>query len=176
MSEWTRSTRGFGRFRSMKKSIIGIMGWLALCYAVSAVGAIASITAQSFYGALAQPSWAPPPWVFGPVWTALYTLMAFAAWLVWREGGWRQQRQALCWFLAQLGFNAIWSWVFFVWKRGFWAWIDITVLWFLIVATIVSFQKRSRVAGLLLIPYLLWVSFAWALNFSLWRMNVEILG
>ncbi|MGB5440094.1 MAG: TspO/MBR family protein [Gammaproteobacteria bacterium] len=161
---------------SMQKQILGLAGWLVLCFAASAVGAVASIQAGSFYAQLAQPVWAPPPWVFGPVWTVLYALMGIAAWLVWRCGGFRANRQALGLFLLQLAFNAVWSWLFFAWHLGVLSLADILVLWILIVATLVSFWRVRPLAGALLIPYLLWVSFAAALNYSLWQLNPQVLG
>ncbi len=114
-----------------------------LCFAASAVGAVASIQAKSFYSQLAQPTWAPPPSLFGPVWTVLYALMAIAAWLVWRSGGFRTNRIALSFFLGQLVFNALWSWLFFAWQLGALAFADIVFLWVLIVATLVSFLARE---------------------------------
>jgi len=161
---------------SKQKQILGLAAWLLVSFAASAVGAMASIQARSFYGQLVQPGWAPPPWVFGPVWTALFTLMGIAAWLVWRTGGFGANRQALTLFLLQLAFNALWSWLFFSWSLGFLALVDITVLWTLIVATLVSFWRVRPLAGALLIPYLLWVSFALALNYMLWQLNPQILG
>jgi len=161
---------------SMQKQILGLVGWLVLSFAASAVGAVASIQAESFYAQLAQPVWAPPPWVFGPVWTVLYALMGIAAWLVWRSGGFRANRQALALFLLQLAFNAVWSWLFFAWHLGVLSLADILVLWILIVATLVSFWRVRPLAGALLIPYLLWVSFAAALNYSLWQLNPQVLG
>jgi tryptophan-rich sensory protein len=145
-------------------------------FAASAVGAVASIQAKSFYSQLAQPDWSPPPEVFGPVWTVLYALMGISAWLVWRRGGFGANRQALTLFLLQLAFNALWSWLFFAWHRGVLALADVLVLWIFIVATLVAFWRVSRLAGALLIPYLLWVSFAATLNFSLWQLNPQVLG
>ncbi len=92
------------------------MGWLAACYAASAVGAVASINSRSFYAELTLPNWAPPGAVFGPVWMVLYGLMGVAAWLVWRQGGFAANKVALLLFLVQLIFNALWSWLFFAWK------------------------------------------------------------
>lgn len=161
---------------SAPKQFLGLIGWFVLSFGTSAVGAIASIQAQSFYGQLIQPAWAPPPSVFGPVWTALYALMAIAAWLVWRRGGFSSQRLALSLFLTQLVLNALWSWLFFAWHSGFMAFVDIVLLWCLIVATLVSFWRARPVAGMLLIPYLLWVSFAAALNYTLWQLNPQILA
>ena len=101
--------------QSKQRQILGFIGWFVVSFAASAVGAVASIQAKSFYSQLAQPTWAPPPWLFGPVWTALYALMAIAAWLVWRSGGFRANHIALSLFLLQLALNALWSWFFFAW-------------------------------------------------------------
>jgi tryptophan-rich sensory protein len=161
---------------SKQKQILGLIVWLAVSFAASAVGAVASIQARSFYGQLVQPAWAPPAGVFGPVWTTLYVLMAIAAWLVWRSGGFRANRQALTLFLLQLALNALWSWLFFAWHRGALALIDILGLWILIAATLFYFWRVRPLAGALLIPYLLWVSFAFALNYSVWQLNPQILG
>jgi benzodiazapine receptor len=161
---------------SKQKQILGLVGWLVVSFAASAVGAVASIKAKSFYSQLIQPNWAPPSGIFGPVWTVLYTLMGIAAWLVWRSGGFRPNRQALTLFLLQLAFNALWSWLFFAWYLGALALADIVMLWILIVATIVSFWRVRPFAGGLLIPYLLWVSFASVLNYSLWQLNPQLLS
>lgn len=161
---------------SKQKQIMGLVGWLVVSFAASAIGAVASIQAKPFYSQLVQPDWAPPPEVFGPVWTVLYALMGIAAWLVWRSGGFRANRQALTLFMLQLAVNALWSWLFFAWHYGFFALADVLVLWILIVATIAAFWRVYPLAGALLIPYLLWVSFASALNFSLWQLNPQILG
>ena len=158
------------------KQTLGFIAWLVLCYATSFIGAMGSVQAQSFYGQLTQPSWAPPPWLFGPVWTVLYALMAIAAWLVWRTGGFKAQGVALSLFLVQLVVNGLWSWLFFAWRLGGIAFAEIIVLWVLIAATLIAFWRVRVLAGVMLIPYLLWVSFASALNFSLWQLNPQILG
>ena len=162
--------------QSKQKQFLGLIGWFAVSFAASAVGAMASIQAKSFYGQLVQPSWAPPAWLFGPVWTILYALMATAAWLIWRAGGLRANRVALSLFLLQLAFNALWAWLFFAWHLGALAFADIGLLWLLIVATLISFWRVSRLAGTLLVPYLLWVSFAAGLNYSVWQLNPGVLG
>jgi tryptophan-rich sensory protein len=156
--------------------MLGLAGWVFLTFAASAVGAAASAQAKSFYGELTLPVWAPPSWLFGPVWTVLYASMAVAAWLVWRQGGFGANYLPLTLFLVQLGLNALWTWLFFAWKAGAWAFVDIVSLWALIIATIVTFWRRSPLAGALLIPYLLWVSFAAVLSYSIWQQNPEILG
>lgn len=161
---------------SQRKQVVGLIGWLLLSFAAAAVGAVASVQAATFYQHLAQPAWAPPSSVFGPVWSVLYALMGIAVWLVWREGGWRRQRGVLTLFVVQLALNALWSWLFFAWHHGALAFADIVVLWLLIVATLIGFWRVRPLAGALLVPYLCWVSFAAALNFAVWHLNPQILG
>jgi tryptophan-rich sensory protein len=160
---------------SKLKQIVGILGWLVTAFAAAGIGSVASIDAGVFYSNLNQPGWAPPPSVFGPVWTVLYTLMGVAAWLIWRDGGFRVHRAALCLFFIQLVANALWSWLFFAWRLGGWAFVDIMALWALLGATIGTFWRVRPVAGALLIPYLIWVTFAAFLNYSLWRINPGLL-
>lgn len=157
------------------RSALGLLGWLGACYATSAVGAVASIRAQGFYRELVRPEWAPPPWVFGPVWTALYALMAVAAWLVWRERGWAGARVPLALFVAQLAVNALWTWLFFAWRLGALATAEIALLWVLLLVTLVRFWRVRPLAGVLLVPYLAWVTFATALSFAVWRLNPALL-
>lgn len=161
---------------SMSRQIAGLIGWLAVTFAASAVARVASLDAGVFYQQLVRPTWAPPGWLFGPVWGVLYLLMGIAAWLVWRERGFQGARTALTWFLLQLAANALWNWLFFDWKQGAAAFGEILLLWALIVATLLSFWRLNRLAGALLLPYLAWVSFAAALAFSLWRLNPQLLG
>jgi len=156
---------------------LGFVGWLLLCFAAAAAGAIASADAGAFYGQLARPSWAPPGWIFGPVWAVLYFSMALAAWLVWRDArNARAWQLALGLFLAQLAANALWSWLFFAWHQGGSAFADIVLLWVLIVCTTVQFWRLKPLAGLLLIPYLAWVTFAAVLNWTVWQANHGALG
>jgi benzodiazapine receptor len=154
---------------------LALAGWLMLVAAAAVVGGIASSSAPAFYGSLEQPAWAPPSGVFGPVWTALYAMMGVSAWLVWRERGWARGRNALGLFVLQLAVNAIWSWLFFAWHRGGLAFADIVVLIVLVVATIWQFAKIRRAAAWLLAPYLAWITFAAALNWSVWQRNPGIL-
>jgi benzodiazapine receptor len=149
--------------------MLGLVGWIALCFVAAAVGAFA--LPDAWYASLHKPSWNPPGWVFGPVWTLLYTMMAVAAWLVWRRGGFVMQRGPLTWFLVQLALNAAWSPLFFGLHQPGLALVDIVLLWLAIAATIAAFGRVYRGAAWLLAPYLLWVSFASVLNFTLWRMN-----
>jgi tryptophan-rich sensory protein len=102
--------------------------------------------------------------------------MAIAAWLVWRSGGFRTNRIPLSFFLVQLALNALWTWIFFAWHRGALAFVEIVLLWVLIVATLAFFWRVRPLAGALLIPYLLWVSFASVLNYALWQLNPQVLG
>lgn len=155
---------------------LGLLGWAAVTFATAAIGSVASMRAADFYGQLALPGWAPPASVFGPVWTALYVMMALAAWLVWQRAGWQGARTVLALFLAQLLLNALWSWCFFAWRMGGLAFADIVALWLLIVATLVGFWRVRPLAGALLLPYLAWVTFAAFLNHAAWRMNPQLLG
>ena len=161
---------------SASKQLAGLVAWLAASYATSAIGAGASINARSFYAGLVRPDWAPPGWLFGPVWITLFTLMGIAAWLIWRQAGFRAARVALTLFVLQLVLNAAWSWLFFAWRLGFFAFIDILVLLVLIAVTLAAFWQRSRLAAAMLAPYLLWVGFAAVLNYTVWQLNPQILG
>jgi tryptophan-rich sensory protein len=158
------------------KQIVALLGWLIVSFAAAAIGGAATSQAGPFYTQLVRPEWAPPPSIFGPVWTVLYALMGVAAWLVWRVRGFRAARSALVLFLVQLALNALWSWLFFGWHRGALALADILLLWALIVATLIAFWRIRPLAGALLVPYLLWVSFASILNYSVWQLNPGVLG
>ena len=161
---------------STSSQVVGFIVWLLVAFAAAAVGGFASARASDFYRELVRPSWAPPGWLFGPVWTVLYALMGIAAWLVWRARGFGGARVGLIVFVTQLAANALWTWLFFVWRQGGLASAEILLLWALIVVTIVLFWRASRLAAVLLFPYLLWVSFASALSFSIWRLNPGLLG
>ncbi len=151
--------------------LLALFAWVMLCFGAAAMGAF--FPPGDWYASLNKPAWNPPSWLFGPVWTALYLMMAIAAWLVWRRGGFRANRQPLGWFLAQLGLNAAWSPLFFGLQWPGVAFAEILLLWCAIAGTLVSFLRVNRVAGGLLAPYLAWVSFAAVLNFALWRMNPQ---
>ncbi len=159
--------------RSLGTQVAGLGGWLLITFAAAAIGGFASVEAGSLYAQLARPAWAPPGWLFGPVWTVLYVLMGVAAWLVWRDNGIRGAAWALGLFVAQFAANALWTWLYFVWRQGAWAFIEIVLLWLLIAATCVAFWRHQRVAGVLLLPYLAWVTFAAALNLATWQMNPD---
>jgi translocator protein len=158
------------------RQIIGLFGWLILTLAAGAVGAVASAEAGLFYQQLARPEWAPPAWLFAPVWTLLYILIGIAAWLVWRARGFHASRAALSLFIFQLIANALWTWIFFTWRQGELAFIEILLLWTLILFTVAAFWRVRRSAGLLLLPYLAWVTFASLLTFTVWRLNPLLLS
>ena len=158
------------------RQALGLAGWLVASYAAAAIGGWASASAGTFYAELTRPTWAPPGWVFAPVWSILYALMGISAWLVWRAHGFTGARNALLLFVAQLAANALWTWLFFVWHRGALAMAEIVLLWVLIMMTIVLFRRLSRLAAALLLPYLAWVSFASALTLAMWRLNPAQLG
>ena len=153
--------------------VLGLFGWLGLCFAVAAMGVF--FLPGEWYAALRKPSWNPPSWVFGPVWTALYTMMAVAAWLVWKQGGWAQQRRPLAIFLAQLLLNALWTPLFFGLHWPGVAFAEILLMWLAIAWTIAAFSRVHRVAAGLLVPYLAWVSFASVLNWTVWKLNPGVL-
>jgi tryptophan-rich sensory protein len=159
--------------RSLPSQFVGLLGSLLVAFAAAAVGAIASVDAASFYAQLSKPSWAPPASVFGPVWSALYLLMGVSAWLVWRSSG--SKKVALALFGVQLAANALWSWLFFAWHRGALATVEVLVLLALVVCTAAAFWRSSRLAAVLLVPYLLWVSFASLLTWSVWQSNPNLL-
>ena len=159
-----------------RKQFLGLVTWLVVSFIAASIGGAASIHAGSFYARLVRPEWAPPSFVFGPVWTVLYAFMGIAAWLVWRIDGFRAVRGALFLFLIQLALNATWSWLFFGWHRGALAFADIMLLWTAIIVTMVAFWRVRALAGALLVPYLLWVSFASVLNYAVWQLNPKWLG
>lgn len=150
-----------------------LLALLAVTYLAAGIGALGSMNAPVFYQQLQLPDWAPPAWLFGPVWTTLYTLMAIAAWLVWRSS--KHATPALWLYFGQLVVNALWSWLFFGWYLGALAFANIMLLLTLIIATALCFWRYKPLAALLLVPYLLWVSFAAVLNFSIWQLNPGVL-
>jgi len=154
------------------RSAVALVVCVAVCLAAAGVGGLAtSRSVATWYQTIEKPSWTPPGWVFGPVWTTLYLMMAVAAWLVWRRAGVSGGRLALTLFAAQLVLNAAWSWLFFGLQNPGAAFVELIVLWLAIVATLVAFWRTTAPAGWLMLPYLLWVTFAGVLNFTIWRMN-----
>ena len=158
------------------QKFFGLLAWLSLTFAAAAIGGYASANAGAFYQQLARPGWAPPGWLFAPVWTALYLMMGLAAWLVWKQRGLRATRGALTLFVIQLTANALWTWLFFAWQRGALAFMEIMVLWALIIGTTIAFWRIRPLAGALMLPYFAWVTFAAALNYAVWQLNPSLLG
>lgn len=162
--------------RSLAASLLALAVSLAATFAAAAAGGIASVDAGGFYAQLVRPAWAPPAWLFGPVWSVLYPMMAVAAWLAWRAAPGPRGRPALLLYGAQLAANALWSWLFFAWRQGGWALAEVLFLWALVLATTIAFWQVRRLAALLMLPYLAWAAFAAALNLALWRANPGLLG
>ncbi len=157
------------------RSWAGFLFWMGITLAVAGAGGLASGQAGAFYVRLEQPGWAPPGWLFGPVWGVLYPLMGIAAWRVWRRLGRFSLRGPLGIYLAQLVLNGLWTWLFFTWRLGGLAVAEIMILAMFIVWTIRSFRTVDRWAARLLWPYLGWVLFATGLAWTLWRMNPNVL-
>lgn len=155
------------------RSALGLALWLAVSFAAAGAGGLATAAGVTdWYPTLAKPAWTPPSWLFGPVWTVLYAAMAVAAWIVWKEAGrFSKARGALSLHLLQLALNALWSWLFFGMRRPDLAAVEIALLWVAIAVTLVAFGRRSRLAAALFVPYLLWVTFAAALNVAIWARN-----
>jgi tryptophan-rich sensory protein len=150
---------------------LALITCLAIVFAAAAVGGLFTGTSVStWYRTLAKPSFTPPDWVFGPVWSTLYAMMGVAAWLVWRQSR-PGVRLALALFAVQLALNVAWSALFFGLRLPGAAFAEVLVLWLAIAATLLAFLRISSVAALLLVPYLAWVSYAAALTFSIWRLN-----
>jgi tryptophan-rich sensory protein len=151
-----------------------LRAWLALglfglaCFAAAAIGGLGVAGTQEEYRQLEQPAWAPPSWLFGPVWTVLYIAIAVAGWLVWRRVGWGP---ALGAYAVQLALNAAWTPLFFGAGAYGLALAEILVMWLAIGVTVVLFWRVSRPAAVMLVPYWAWVTYATALNFAIWRLN-----
>ena len=157
---------------SHRSSTLVLLLFVAICFGVAAVGAWSTAgSVATWYPSLRKPWWNQPPWIFGPVWTALYIAMATAAWLLWRRVGWRGASGALVLFAVQLAFNAAWSPLFFGLRSPVAGLVDIVALSFAITDTLVAFFRIEPLAGVLLVPYWVWVSFATALNVAIWRLN-----
>ena len=158
--------------RSVPTQAVGLAISLMICFAAGGIGGWATTQGlDAWYETLDKPTWNPPNWVFAPVWTTLYGSMGIAVWLVWRSGTWKEVKSAVVLFTIQLVLNGMWSVLFFGLQNPGGALIEIVGLWLAIVATTVLFFRRSVIAGGLMIPYLLWVSFASFLNFTIWNLN-----
>ena len=146
----------------------GLAGFAAAVTAAALLGTLAVTGTSGEYASLDRPSWAPPSWLFGPVWTVLYATIAVAGWLVWRRAG---ADRVLVPYAAQLALNAAWTPVFFGAGEYGWALVVIVALLLALAVTILGFRRVHRVASWLLVPYLLWVSYATALNAAIWYLN-----
>ncbi len=153
--------------------IVGLIFFLGICFFTAWAGSQVSpgIAPADWYENLNKPVWNPPGWLFGPVWSILYTLMGIAAWLVWKEYGFSGASAALGAFFVQLMLNGLWSQIFFGMQEPGWAFAEIILLLAAIVVTTILFFKKSRTAGWLMVPYIAWVSFASVLNGTIWVMN-----
>jgi len=157
---------------STTRQASALVGWLALTF--SATATVAFVSTGGWYAELVKPSWNPPGWLFGPVWTALYLTMAVAAWLVWQRGGWKAQRGPLALYLVQWALNAAWTPLFFGLQRPGLAFAEILALDLALLGTLISFWQVKRFAGLLLVPYTFWLAFATVLNFTIWQLNAGV--
>ena len=155
------------------KSVVGLAVCLVVVFAAAAIGAVGtSSSVGTWYQSIRKPVFTPPGAVFGPVWTVLYVMMAVAAWIVWTKSGFGPGgRGPLVLFGVQLVLNTCWSLLFFGLRNPGLALVEIIVLWFAVLATTILFWQVARVAGLLLVPYLLWGAFASVLNASIWWLN-----
>lgn len=159
------SSRGLG-------DLAGLAVALVVCFAAAGLGSLLTVPQiPGWYASLEKPAWQPPNWLFSPVWTTLFAMMAVAVWLVWRNAPREKLGLPLALFGVQLLLNIAWSALFFALRSPALALLEICLLWLAILATLIAFARVHRGAGLLLVPYLLWVSFAAILNLELWRLN-----
>lgn len=151
---------------------LALVLFLILCLSAELMGSLLTMSSvDTWYQTIEKPSWTPPNWLFAPVWTTLFLLMAVSAWMIWLDGGIRQNIVPLALFIIQLAFNVLWSGLFFANQSPGLAFINIVFLWFLILSMIIAFIKVKQIAGYMNIPYMLWVTYAGALNLSIWRLN-----
>lgn len=158
--------------RTLRQDMLGLAGFIALSFLVSSLGGAATTTSvDTWYQTIQKPPFNPPDWIFAPVWISLFIMMAVAGWRVWRRAGFSQERQAFALYGLQLLLNLTWSFLFFGLQQIGLALLEICFLLFAIIATTIAFWRIDRIAGLLFVPYMLWVSFATVLNASLWLLN-----
>ncbi|MBL8980144.1 MAG: tryptophan-rich sensory protein [Gemmatimonadetes bacterium] len=149
--------------------MVALGGWILLSMLAGVSGGVAR--PDAWYDGIRKPRWNPPHWVFAPAWTVLYVTMGVAAWMVWSRREEAAVGLALGLFVVQLLFNSAWSWIFFRFRRMDLAFSELVVMWLLVLATLLAFWSIRPAAGQLLVPYLLWVTFAGYLNLTLWRLN-----
>jgi tryptophan-rich sensory protein len=150
-------------------STLALLGFIGICFLAAMSGAI--FRPGDWYEDLAKPNWRPPRWLFAPAWSVLYLTIAISGWLVWRRWGFAGAEVPLIVYFVSLAINSTWSMFFFGLHRPGLAFADLLLLWLSIVATIWTFYPVEPDAAFLLLPYLCWVTFAGALNFTIWRMN-----
>jgi tryptophan-rich sensory protein len=156
----------------IKQKILPLIGFILITFIAAFIGSLFTTPSiASWYRNLNKPSFAPPNFLFAPVWTILFFLMAIAAFLVWQNKNNPQTKKALTFYFVQLAFNSLWSIIFFGLHNPGVAFLEIIILWLLILLTLIKFYKIQKIAGLLLVPYLLWVSFASFLNLFVWLLN-----
>lgn len=151
---------------------IKLIAAVALTVVFGAVGGL--VTAPEipvWYAGLTKPSFNPPSWLFAPVWTTLYVLMGISLFLIWKQPVSKERNKAILFFISQFILNMAWSFIFFGMHETGWALVEMIILWLAILLTIFSFTKFSRIAAWLLVPYIVWVSFAMILNVAIWRLN-----
>ena len=155
--------------KKISKLIIAII----ICQSAGIIGSLFTTPSIStWYDTIQKPNFTPPNWVFGPVWITLFTLMGISLYLVWGKGLKNKDvKSSLFVFFFQLGLNSLWSILFFGLQSPFYAFVEIIILWVAIAVTIIKFYKISRNAGLILIPYIMWVSVALILNYYVWVLN-----
>jgi translocator protein len=156
-----------------KTNLFKLLVSVMLCQFAGAIGAIFTASSvENWFPLLEKPFFSPPPWVFSPVWILLYTLMGISLYIVWEKGLQKQEvKMGMLIFGIQLALNVLWSFLFFGLKSPYYAFVEIVLLWFAIFLTILKFRKISETASYLLLPYILWVSFAMLLNYYLWILN-----
>lgn len=154
-------------------NFLKLLGSVLLCQLAGAIGSVFTASSlENWYLLLEKPTFTPPAWVFFPAWVTLYTLMGISFYLIWEKGLQREGvKVALLIFGVQLVLNALWSFLFFGLKSPYYAFLGIILLWLAIFLTIVKFREISKTASYLLLPYILWVSFAMLLNYYIWILN-----
>lgn len=159
--------------RTKATIFLGLIFWIGICFLIAWTGAQVSpgIAPSGWYDSLIKPSWNPPNWLFGPVWTFLYLCMGIAAWMVWKNVGFENGKTALTAFFIQLLLNGVWSQLFFRLQKPAWAFVEIFFLLAAILWTTYLFSQQNKKAAGLMIPYILWVAFAACLNGTIWWLN-----
>jgi benzodiazapine receptor len=158
----------------MKNNWKTLAAFVVACLGAGLIGSFFTFeNIPTWFAGIKKPDFSPPNWVFGPVWTTLYILMGISAYIVWEKGrGKPERKSAMGLFALQLVLNTLWSILFFGMRNPFYAFVEIVFLWLGIAGTIMAFSRISKNAALLMVPYLLWVSFAAYLNYAIWRLNI----